>query len=143
MNVAHILAQKGRDVVTVQPEHTLHDVAVLMSDKGIGAVVVCSKAGDIVGILSERDIMRTIAASGAKALEDRVSSHMTTNVISCSENTTIQVLMERMTDGRFRHMPVVVDGKLSGMISIGDLIKNRITEVEIEQEELKKYIASA
>ena len=99
MNVAHILAQKGRDVVTVQPEHTLQNVAVLMSDKGIGAVVVCSKAGDIVGILSERDIMRTIAASGAKALEDRVSSHMTTNVISCSENTTIQVLIPSQSSG--------------------------------------------
>lgn len=143
MNVAHILAQKGRDVVCVTPDHTLQEVAVIMSEKGIGAVVVCNRDNAIVGILSERDIMRTIARSGASALVDRTASHMTHDVVTCGEQTKIQVLMERMTKGRFRHMPVVADGKLVGMISIGDLIKNRIAEVEDEQEALKQYIASA
>ena len=143
MNVAHILSHKGRDVVTVRPDASLQDVANLMSEKGIGAVVVLGREGDVTGILSERDIMRTIAAQGAHALEDRVSSHMTRDVVTCGENATIQDLMERMTAGRFRHMPVVSNGALSGMISIGDLVKNRIAEVESEQEELKKYIASA
>jgi CBS domain-containing protein len=143
MNVAHMLSHKGRDVVTVRLDATLQDVANLMSEKGIGAVVVLGRDGDISGILSERDIMRTIAAGGALALEDRVSSHMTRDVVTCGETATIQELMERMTAGRFRHMPVVSNGELAGMISIGDLVKNRIAEVESEQEELKKYIASA
>ena len=143
MTVRHILSQKGRDVVTVKPDSTLQEVAVLMSDKGIGAVVVCGRDGDIAGILSERDIMRTIATNGGDALKERVSSHMSTQVISCEEGTTVQVIMEKMTAGRFRHMPVVTDGQLVGMISIGDLVKKRIMDVESEQEELKKYIASA
>jgi CBS domain-containing protein len=126
MTVRHILSQKGRDVVTVKPDSTLQEVAVLMSDKGIGAVV-----------------MRTIATNGGDALKERVSSHMSTQVISCEEGTTVQVIMEKMTAGRFRHMPVVTDGQLVGMISIGDLVKKRIMDVESEQEELKKYIASA
>ncbi len=143
MNVAHILSHKGRDVVTVRPDHTLLEVAKIMSGKGIGAVVVLNREEVVSGILSERDIMRTIASAGPHALEDRVSSHMTRDVVTCGDATTIQDLMERMTAGRFRHMPVVVDGKLAGMISIGDLVKNRLAEVEGEQEELKKYIASA
>ncbi len=143
MNVAHILSQKGRDVVTVSPDFSLHDVCQLMSEKGIGAVVVCARDGELVGILSERDIMRTIAASGARALEERVSSHMTSTVVTCREDTTIQSVMERMTEGRFRHVPVVREGRLAGIISIGDLIKNRLAEVESEQDELKRYIATA
>lgn len=143
MNVAHIISVKGRDVVTVSPDHTLQEVAGLMSDKGIGAVVVLNRDNQIVGILSERDIMRTIAQQGGKALGDRVASHMTHEVITCHENTTIQVLMERMTQGRFRHMPVVENGHLCGIISIGDLIKHRLGEVEQEQEALKNYIATA
>lgn len=143
MNVAHILSQKGRDVVTVSPDFSLHDVCQLMSEKGIGAVVVCARDGDVVGILSERDIMRTIAASGARALEERVSSHMTSTVVTCREDTTIQSVMERMTEGRFRHVPVVREGRLAGIISIGDLIKNRLAEAESEQDELKRYIATA
>ncbi|MCC2098642.1 MAG: CBS domain-containing protein [Hyphomicrobiales bacterium] len=143
MNVAHILSQKGRDVVTVLPDFSLEEVCKLMSDKGIGAVVVCSRDADVVGILSERDIMRTLAAKGARALDDRVSSHMTSTVVTCREDTTIQNVMERMTERRFRHMPVVDDGRLVGIISIGDLIKNRLAEVESEQDDLRRYIATA
>ena len=143
MNVAHILSQKGRDVVTVLPDFSLEEVCKLMSDKGIGAVVVCSRDADVVGILSERDIMRTLAAKGARALDDRISSHMTSTVVTCREDTTIQNVMERMTERRFRHMPVVDDGRLVGIISIGDLIKNRLAEVESEQDDLRRYIATA
>lgn len=143
MNVEHILSHKGREVVCARPDHSLQEVAKMMSEKGIGAIVVSSSDGAIAGIISERDIMRTIAESGARALEDRVSSHMTKSVITCQERTTIQELMEQMTRGRFRHMPVVENGRLCGMVSIGDLIKNRLAEVEAEQEELKKYIATA
>ncbi|MGE3245136.1 MAG: CBS domain-containing protein [Beijerinckiaceae bacterium] len=143
MNVAHILASKGRDVISAMPDHTLQDAARLMAERGIGALVVCNREKQIAGILSERDIMRAIARNGPGALDDRVSSHMTTKVRTCGEGTTIQALMEEMTLGRFRHIPVVQDGALCGMISIGDLIKNRLVEMEREQEDLKNYIATA
>ena len=143
MNVADILSIKGRDVVSVLPNDSLNDVAIKMSDKGIGAVVVCNRENELVGIISERDIMRTIAAKGARALDDRAASHMTHDVITCREQTTIQTLMETMTKGRFRHMPVVEDGRVCGIVSIGDLIKHRLYEVEQEQEALKNYIATA
>ncbi len=143
MNVEHILSGKGREVTCARPDNTLHEVAKMMSEKGIGAIVVSSGEGLITGIISERDIMRTIAAFGARALDDRVSSHMTTNVITCKEHTTIQQLMEQMTRGRFRHMPVVENNRLCGMISIGDLVKNRLAEMEAEQDDLKRYIATA
>lgn len=143
MPIAQILARKGDSVITARTGHTLHEVVQLMSEKGIGAVVVCSSSGELVGILSERDIMRAIAREGARVLEDRVSTHMTKDVVTCTHQDSIQSLMERMTQGRFRHMPVLEDGQLIGMISIGDLIKNRLSEIESEREALREYISTA
>ncbi len=143
MSVANIIALKGRDVVTTTPDHTLFDLVKLLSDKSIGAVVVVSSAQEVVGIISERDVMRTIARFGMKSLEERVSSHMTKNIEVTHEDASVVSVMQRMTKGRFRHMPVLDNGKLCGLISIGDLIKNRLSEMESEQQALKEYIGAA
>lgn len=143
MSVASILSVKGANVVTTTPDRNLRETAQLMAKSGIGAVIVCSSIGEIVGILSERDIMRAIADEGAPALEHRVSSHMTKNVVTADPTSTAVSVMQRMTAGRFRHMPIVEDGKLVGVVSIGDLIKHRLAELEEEQQALKEYIATA
>lgn len=143
MSVAHILAGKGNRVVTTTPDRTLHEVAQVMSSHSIGAIIVCGAKGEIVGILSERDIMRSVANQGVRALDERVSSHMTKNVSTSTPDTTVIMVMQKMTAGRFRHMPIVSDGELVGIVSIGDLIKHRLSELEGEQQALKEYIASA
>ncbi len=143
MSVAHILSVKGSSVVTTAPGKTLQETAQVMAANGIGAILVCNANGELAGILSERDIMRAIAEKGASALDDRVSSHMTTKVITTDPGSTVVNVMQRMTAGRFRHMPVLHDGKLTGVVSIGDLIKYRLSELEDEQQALKEYIATA
>lgn len=143
MTVAHILSVKGRDVVTTTPDSTLFDLVRQVSDKGIGAVLVTNSAQEIVGIISERDVMRAIARHGMSTLEERVSSHMTHTVETAREEEQVLSVMQRMTKGRFRHMPVVKDGKIAGIISIGDLIKHRLGEMEAEQQALKEYIGAA
>lgn len=141
MTVKHILDEKGRDVVTVQPAMTLADAARFLSDNKIGAVVVAGLDGRIAGILSERDIVKTIAAKGGAALDMPVSSAMTSKVVTCTESHTVNQLMEIMTTNRFRHVPVEESGKLIGIISIGDVVRRRIEDVEREAEEIKAYIA--
>ena len=143
MTVARILAQKGRTVVTVQPHRTLAEAAALLAEKGIGALVVSDAGSTVLGILSERDIIRAVARGGAAALESPVSRHMTGRVVSCTRGTAIEEIMELMTDGRFRHVPVVEDGLLVGLVSIGDVVKHRIASVEAEQQALREYIATA
>ncbi|MBM3608007.1 MAG: CBS domain-containing protein [Alphaproteobacteria bacterium] len=143
MSVANILAVKGRDVVTATADYSLHELISLLSEKGIGAVVVVDRSGDIAGIISERDVMRAIAKFGAAALDERVSSHMTRHVETAQEDASVMSVMQRMTKGRFRHMPVVGNGQLAGVISIGDLIKNRLADMESEQQALKEYIGAA
>lgn len=142
MNVKHILDEKGRNVVTVQPVMTLSDAAKFLSENRIGAVVVAGVDGRIAGILSERDIVKTIASSGASALGMPVSSAMTSKVVTCTESHTVNQLMEIMTANRFRHLPVEEGGKLIGIVSIGDVVRKRIEDVEREAEEIKAYIAS-
>lgn len=141
--VAHILSVKGRDVVTTQPHRTIAEVANLLAEKGIGAVLVSSANSEILGILSERDIVRAIAHGGAASLNDAVSRHMTTRLITTSLESSVTTVMEQMTEGRFRHMPVLTRGHLSGIISIGDVVKHRIAEIETEHQALREYIASA
>jgi CBS domain-containing protein len=143
MAVAHILKQKGRAVITVQPSQTLHDIAGILTKNRIGAVVVMENDGTIDGIVSERDVIRALAGEGAAALSRTAREVMTQKVLTCSPLDTETELMGLMTDNRIRHLPVVDDGKLAGMISIGDVVKFRIESIEREAEEMKSYIASA
>jgi CBS domain-containing protein len=142
MNVARIIDEKGRDVVTVAPGKSLAEVAAVLSQKGIGAVVVV-EGGAIRGIISERDIVRALAKHGAEALRKLAVECMTARVITCLPEETIHDVMQKMTSGRFRHLPVVEDGKLAGIVSIGDVVKRRIEEVEREAEQIREYIATA
>jgi len=143
MTVSRILSTKGRAVFTVEPDQTIATVAQLLSSKGIGAAVVSSGAGDVLGIISERDIVHAIARTGAAALLETVASLMTEKVITAQEKTTLQSVMHTMTSGRFRHLPVVENGSLCGLVSIGDVVKLRLEEFEVEQRALKDYIATA
>ena len=142
MTVSAILAGKGRDVVTIGGGASVTEVVSLLAVKKIGAVVVVDE-GRIAGIVSERDVVRAMAAEGAAGLSRIVSSIMTRAVVTCSEGETIDGVMSRMTRGRFRHVPVVTNGHLSGIISIGDVVKARIEQVEREAEEMRAYIATA
>ncbi|GJD49961.1 Hypoxic response protein 1 [Methylobacterium crusticola] len=143
MTVARILSQKGRTVVTVQPHRTLAEAAALLTEKGIGALVVSDAGQTVLGILSERDIIRAVVGGGGAALETPVSRHMTPKVVSCTRGTAVDEVMELMTEGRFRHVPVVEDGRLIGLVSIGDVVKHRIASVEAEHQALREYIATA
>lgn len=143
MQVQHILRNKGRDVVTTDDKTTLSEAARLLARRRIGAVVVMDGSGNITGILSERDIVRAIADHSVAALGQNVSRHMTRDVSTCSEFDTVDELMETMTHGRFRHVPVVEDGRLSGIVSIGDVVKTCIEETTREAQSLREYIAAA
>jgi CBS domain-containing protein len=143
MTVSAILATKGSEVATAQPHRTLHEIAKILADRRIGAILVTGADGGIKGIVSERDIVRAVAQKGGDALEDAVSQHMTTNVITCSKSDMIADVMEQMTKGRFRHVPVVEGGRLAGIISIGDVVKHRIAETVAESQSLRDYIQMA
>ncbi len=143
MSVAQILRDKGRDVVTTQPHQTLMEAAQLLAEKGIGAVVVSDISRRVLGILSERDIVRAIARNGAGALDQSVSKYMTQKVFTVAEDTPVDTVMETMTNGRFRHVPVTTDGQLVGLVSIGDVVKHHVNEIESEHRALKDYIATA
>ena len=140
MTVAHILAGKVSSVVTVQPERTLDDAIHLLAEKSVGALVVTDEAQAVVGIISERDIMRALAQQGAAALDAPVSSHMIREVATCRRETTNDEIMRLMTDGRFRHMPVCENGKLVGIVSIGDVVKRRLPTMEAEELAMLDYI---
>ncbi len=140
MQVSHILASKGRAVVTASPHRTLGEIVALLDQKRIGAVVMTGADGAVLGILSERDIVRALARHGEAALGDPASRHMTGRVVTATEDTTVEEAMERMTEGRFRHMPVVADGRLMGLISIGDVVKHRLDGIEEEQRSIIDYI---
>ena len=140
MNVAHVLAAKGHTVVTVQPHRTLGEVAKLLTEHRIGATVVAGGDGRISGIVSERDIVRAIAHHGREALDDAVSKHMTEKVVTCDEDAMMSDIMDIMTAGKFRHLPVLKQGRLSGIISIGDVVKHRIDAMESEQDAMRSYI---
>jgi CBS domain-containing protein len=143
MTVRAILSLKGRDCETIAPDATLGEAAKLLTQKRIGALVITGPDRRVVGILSERDIVHSVARQGGTALDQPVSSAMTREVITCTEDETIPNLMQRMTAGRFRHMPVVERGRLSGIVSIGDVVKFRLAELEREHEALREYIATA
>ena len=142
MNVAAILKAKGRAVSTARPDVTLHEIARKLVAKKIGAIVIIGDKGEVAGIISERDIIRNIAERGEAALSTPVSEAMTRNVVTCQETTTLDDLMQTMTQGRFRHIPVVEEEALVGIVSIGDVVKLHIAEVEMEVEAMRGYLAT-
>ena len=130
MTISIILASKGREVVTIAPSASLASAVGLLVEKCIGAVLILGADRRVVGILSERDVVRALAERGAGALEEPVSQTMTRKVSTCNENESVFNSMERMTDERSRHVPVVDQGKLVGIVSIGDVVKHRLQEME-------------
>jgi CBS domain-containing protein len=143
MIVSIILAEKGREVVTIEPGASLAGVAKLLAEKRIGAALILGADHRLVGIISERDIVQAIAARGATALDEPVSQTMTRKVETCNENETISSIMERMTKGKFRHVPVIEQGRLSGIVSIGDVVKHRLQQMEHESAAMRDYILTA
>jgi CBS domain-containing protein len=141
MNVAQILKLKGSTKVeTVTGNETLADAARMLSEKRIGALIVGDGKGGVGGIISERDIIRTLGVEGIGCMTSPVSSAMTSKVQHCEPTEATETVLARMTEGRFRHMPVLHDGKLVGVISIGDAVKARISEIEHENEALADMI---
>ena len=148
MNVKAILAAKvsgalGGDIISIEPTADLAAAIKLLSAHRIGAVLIRGAGGRLAGILSERDIVRAIAEQGAAALTSSVGQVMTRNVATCGEDDSIANIMERMTEGKFRHMPVLAKGVLIGMVSIGDVVKQRVGEIEQESEAMRDYIRTA
>jgi CBS domain-containing protein len=142
MTVRAILDSKGHQIESVEPEAKLSAAIKILSERKIGAVLVMSK-GHIDGILSERDIVRVLGERGAKVLDEPVSAVMTRKVVSCRQADTVAAIMEMMTLGKFRHLPVIEEGTVVGLISIGDVVKWRVKEYEMEQEALREYIKTA
>jgi CBS domain-containing protein len=143
MTVKTILAAKGGDIITIEPGADLATAAKLLSKHRIGAVLIQGAGGRIAGILSERDIVRVLSEQGAAALALQVGQVMTRNVATCGEDESIASIMEKMTAGKFRHMPVVSKGQLVGVVSIGDVVKQRVGEIESESEAMRDYIRTA
>ena len=129
MNIASLLKAKGRAVATSRKDASLLEIASILSSKRIGAIVVVNERDEVIGIVSERDLVKAVGAGGVGALSQPVSEVMTRDVVTCTQDRTIEDLMEIMTSGRFRHVPVVENGQLIGIVSIGDVVKNHIAEV--------------
>jgi len=143
MTVKSILSSKGRDVTTIEPTASLEAAIALLAQRRIGALVVLGPERRVVGILSERDVVRVLAEQGPSVLTAPIAQVMTRKVSTCSESDTVSDIMERMTAGRFRHVPVIDHERLIGIISIGDVVKHRLGEMERESEALRDYIQTA
>ena len=143
MHVHHILSAKGTNVATIEPSATLADATASLRDHGVGALVVCGPDRRIAGIVSERDVVRALAAHGSSTLGRDVASVMSTNVTTCRADDTVDSLMELMTERRIRHLPVVdEDGALAGIVSIGDVVKARVGQLQLENDQLAEYIGT-
>ena len=140
--VRDLLAGKSRDVWSIGPDQTVYDAIALMSERGIGAVLVLDGA-ELVGILSERDYARRVILKGKASRETQVREIMTTNLISVTHERTIEDCMAIMTTSRIRHLPVLHEGKLAGILSIGDVVKHRLAEIEADASAMRDYIATA
>lgn len=141
MRVHQILKSKAMDgVVTVKPGAKLAEAAAILAQHRIGSIVVSERGDDAMGILSERDIVRELAKSGGSCLDQAVSEYMTRKVETCSPHAGAQELLTRMTEGRFRHMPVIDDGKMIGVVSIGDVVKAQLSQLSMEKEALTGMI---
>jgi CBS domain-containing protein len=143
MRISDVLRGKGTEVVTVPPDTKVRQLLAVLAEKKIGAVVVSSSGTSVDGIVSERDIVRAFAQQGAAAMSEEVTAIYTADVLTVSPDTSLDEVMRIMTERRIRHMPVVTDGALRGIISIGDVVKNRIGELETERAALTEYITSA
>jgi CBS domain-containing protein len=143
MNVETILRAKGREVATIRPDETVGTVVEMLISRNVGALVVSTDGESVDGIISERDIVHGLAARGAGLLALTVADVMTRRVVTCDPGDTVEQLMAEMTNRRIRHFPVVQDGRLSGIVSIGDVVKNRLDEVEYEARSLRSFIAGA
>jgi CBS domain-containing protein len=143
MTVNDILSQKGNQVLTIEPATTLATAVQMLAQRRIGALVVTGADHRIVGIISERDIVRVLGEKGTAVLGAPVAEVMTRKVVTCGRNETIAEIMERMTGGKFRHVPVIEHGRLVGIVSIGDVVKARLSELEYEQDALREYIRTA
>lgn len=142
MKVEQILQSKGTDVFAVEASATVQDAIEKLGAKNVGAVLVTDEGGAVTGILSERDVVRHMRKEGAGVLQRPVSACMTPDPIACTPDTEIDTLMAEMTHRRIRHLPVMKDGALCGLVSIGDIVKRKIELAEQEAEELRQYIAS-
>ncbi len=143
MYVSALLANKGADVVTARPDTTIGDAVSLLAEKKIGVLVISSDGTSIDGILSERDIVRGLADQGSRISTTPASELMSRSVVTCAPTDTISSLMVLMTERRIRHLPVIESGALIGIVSIGDIVKHRIAEIESEAEALRQYVAQA
>lgn len=142
MQISSLLTAKGASVVTVGPTATVAEAVAELERHGIGALVVSADGVHIDGIVSERDVVRALGHAGGAVLDEPVSSIMTAQVLTCSPENDVESLMSVMTDNRVRHVPVVVDGSLQGLVSIGDVVKSRIGELEKDRQELVEYITA-
>ena len=140
MQVSQILDSKGRQVITIDPQATVAEALRVLWLEGIGALVVTDAKGRVSGMISERDIIRGLAAQGTEFLDQRVGERMETSPATCRPETWIEELMNEMTERRIRHFPVVDGGKLVGIISLGDIVKNRLQELEDETSTLRGYL---
>lgn len=143
MTVAVILKHKGARVETVRSTATVQQMCDLLSSKKIGAAVVVGAANEVIGLVSERDLVHAISMHGAAGLDRTIDEVMTRNVATCRLTDSSQDLMEMMTSGRFRHVPVVEGGRLVGIVSIGDIVKRRIEDSDLERHAMRDYIAHA
>ncbi|HVA70340.1 MAG TPA: CBS domain-containing protein [Acidimicrobiales bacterium] len=141
MRVSQLLATKGHDVATISQERSVTDALALLKERGIGALVVTGAKAPLVGIFSERDVVRALATSGERTLQQKVSELMSAEVTVCDESTKLHELMTMMTEKRIRHVPVVQDGQLVGLISIGDVVKARLEELEHDKKDLLDYVS--
>jgi CBS domain-containing protein len=142
MRVSNLLATKGRDVATISQERTVADALQVLKERSIGALVVTGPTPPLVGIFSERDVVRALATRGEAALQAQVAELMSSDVTTCDETTTVIDLMGMMTERRIRHVPVISEGRLVGMVSIGDVVKARFDELEHEKKDLLDYVSS-
>jgi CBS domain-containing protein len=141
MKVSHLLETKGSEVSTISQERTVKDAVALLKERGIGALVVTGASPPLVGMFSERDVVRALATSGEKALDQKVADLMSRDVVTCTLATDLNELMTTMTERRFRHVPVVEDDRLLGLISIGDVVKARLEELEHDKRDLLDYVS--
>ncbi|PKR88980.1 inosine-5-monophosphate dehydrogenase [Pleomorphomonas diazotrophica] len=138
--VKQILSVKGEDVITGDASMTLGQAVARLAGHKIGALIFVDGDRRVIGILSERDIVASLALHGARVLEELATAHMTRKVSTCTREDTVEDLMDMMTAGRFRHLPVVEDGKLVGMVSIGDVVKHRVADIEHQASEIRNYL---